>query len=122
MKVEEITYGKSFELPGFWEKIGIKIQVEENDLPNTVLDTAKNIVEKWHRERNPDLYPDDNKKKIPVIDAKKDEQIDKEFKLLKLILEKYEFREDAQAYLDTTEWRLAVEAKAIVNSKPIKNK
>ena len=56
MKVTNIQYGKSYELQGYWEKISIDIQVDENELPNTVLDTAKNIVDGWHRDRNPDLY------------------------------------------------------------------
>lgn len=51
-----------------------------------------------------------------------DKEIERLLKKVKTKLSKFSFKEDAQAYLDTTEFRFNMEAKAIVNSLPLKNK
>ncbi|MEO7046574.1 MAG: hypothetical protein ABI091_14785 [Ferruginibacter sp.] len=122
MKVTNIQYGKSYELQGYWEKVSIDIQVDENEAPNLVLDHAKEIVDKWHKENNPDLYGGKKMKINQEVPYGKNEAIENEFLELKNELDKIEFREDAQTYLDTTDWKLAIEAKALVNYKPFKTK
>lgn len=47
---------------------------------------------------------------------------DFEFNALKTKLAEFEFQEEAQSYLDTTGYRMAVEAKKLVTVKPFKNK
>lgn len=62
-------------------------------------------------------------KGLAEVPAKEmDAVINKLFKQLKTKLSKYSNREEAQAYLETTEFRFNIEAKEIVNSLPLKNK
>lgn len=51
-----------------------------------------------------------------------DKEIEKLLKKVKTKISKYTFREEAQAYLETTEFRFNIECKSIVNSLPLKNK
>ncbi len=50
-----------------------------------------------------------------------DKEIEKLFKQVKTKLSKYSNREDAQAYLDSTDFRLNIELKQIVNNLNPKN-
>lgn len=54
--------------------------------------------------------------------AHKDEETERLWNLVCAKLEAFEFREDAQEYLNTTEFKLTIEAKKLVNTKPLKNK
>lgn len=58
---------------------------------------------------------------VPIIERLDSHERDEEFETLKIKLESIEFREDAQAYLDTTPFNLAYEAKKLVNNKPLKH-
>ena len=51
-----------------------------------------------------------------------DEEIDLEFEQVKKKLNDFEYKEDAQSYLDTTNFKYTIEVKKIVNSKPNKAK
>lgn len=67
-----------------------------------------------------DVVPEAAKqKKPPAPDTSK--EMEQVFKMLKRKLGRYKNREDAQAYLDTTEYKNNLEAKAIVNLLPLKN-
>lgn len=65
-----------------------------------------------------DVVPDTKVKKAPVADTSN--EMAQVFKMLKTKLKRFKFREDAQAYLDTTEYKTNLEAKSIVNLLPLK--
>jgi hypothetical protein len=57
MKPTLISYQKTFPLaPYVNEKISIEMQLDEGDDPIVVLNEAKKLVEKYHRDTNPQLY------------------------------------------------------------------
>lgn len=57
MKVNTITYQKAFVIgPYLQDKVGIEMQVGDDQTPEEVLTNAKGIVESWHRSANPELY------------------------------------------------------------------
>lgn len=59
MKVTSINYQKVFPLGQYInERIGVEIQVDENDNPDECLIAAKSMVERFHKEKNPYLYQD----------------------------------------------------------------
>lgn len=62
MKVQKIIYGKSFEMYGYWEKINLEIEVEENETPEKVLDQAKYIVDQWHQANPASVYSGQNRR------------------------------------------------------------
>jgi hypothetical protein len=73
MKPDKVTYQKVFPLsPYVNEKIGIEIQLEEYDNPEYCLDFAKEIVEGWHKKRNPHLIdePAIYQSEVPTINLK----------------------------------------------------
>lgn len=121
MKIQEISYGKSFELQGYWEKLSVKISVEENDTPETVLDSAKKTLDDWHKKTNSELYGIQIRKETekPTLTPEETASL----KILILKLSKFKTKKQAQDYLDQDkEWRFNATAKAIVNSLPDKIK
>lgn len=120
MKIQEISYGKSFELQGYWEKLSVKISVEENDTPETVLDSAKKTLDDWHKKTNPELYGIQIRKETEKPTLTPEETAS--WKALVKTLTKLGNKEDALKYLEgNKEWCLSVEAKQIANSlKPKK--
>lgn len=52
------------------------------------------------------------------------DQIEEDFKFndVKKKLAEFEFREEAQAYIETTDYRYTIEAKKLIEIKPLKNK
>ena len=56
MKPITVNYAKTFNLGNYCsEKIGVEIQLDENDLPEDALSEAKNMVEKFHSDNIPVL-------------------------------------------------------------------
>ena len=61
-------------------------------------------------------------KTLPVINTSGDYvKEDEEWNKVKEALNAFKFREDAQAYLDLTPFKLTLEAKKIILNKPSKN-
>lgn len=58
---------------------------------------------------------------VPARFSITQKEADKEFDFIKEKLSEFEFREDAQAYLETTDFKFTIEAKNIINNKPFKN-
>ena len=86
MHNEKVTYGKSFEMLGYWEKIGVEGDLDEGETLESALDNYKERFDKWHKKNNPEMYPDEKKK--AVVDKKKNNNVtDKEFIELKKELE-----------------------------------
>lgn len=58
MKVNTISYQKAFVIgPYLQHRIGVEIQLEEGEKPETVLSIAKGIVDSWHKEQYPVELP-----------------------------------------------------------------
>ena len=56
MKVKTISYAKVFPLAAYVnEKIGVEIELDDNDNYDKTFLTAKNLVEKFHKDNNPQL-------------------------------------------------------------------
>lgn len=53
MKIDRISYGKSFEnAAGLWEKIGLEASLEPGETPEQAYDQAKEIIDGWHTSAN----------------------------------------------------------------------
>lgn len=121
MKINTVTYQKAFVIgPYLQEKVGIEVQLDEGESPDTVLDIAKGIVETWHRAANKELYDQLGTVTVTREPVAHDPEIDQAFERLKETLAIIKYREEAQAFLDSTEFKHTIEAKKIVNSKPTK--
>jgi hypothetical protein len=127
MKIKSTTYSVTFELPieaGFerWRKIGLEIEHEKNEKAEDVWDSVHKQVKTWHESRFPELYGKVKPKILPVINTSADyANEDEEWDRVKGTLRQFKFKEDAQLYLDTTQYKLTLEAKKLVNNKPSKN-
>lgn len=127
MKIKSVNYSITFELPfefGIerWRKVGLEIEPEKGEVPEQVLDTVDKQIKTWHEAKFPELYGKAKSKKVlPVINTS-GEYIneDKEWEEVKEQLNSFKFKEDAQAFLDLTPYKLTLEAKKIVSQKPIK--
>ena len=123
MKVKSVSYSITFELPpefGIerWRKIGLEIEPEKSEVVEQVLDVVDKQIKTWHEAKFPELYGKAKPKTLPVINTSGDYvKEDEEWNKVKEALNAFKFREDAQAYLDITPFKLTLEAKKIVNSK-----
>lgn len=53
MKIDRISYGKSFEnAAGVWEKIGLEATLEPGETVEQAYDKAKEIIDGWHTAAN----------------------------------------------------------------------
>lgn len=126
MQITEIYYEKVFPIaPYINEKIGVKVTVDPSEHSYDVIERVKEIVNGWGHKLVEERPQGTTEHKtygsygsvMPIIDNKED---DKEFEKFKQHLSTIEFRDDAQAYLNTTSFKFALEAKRLVNDKPIK--
>lgn len=57
MTIKSISYSKTIPTgPYMNEKIGIEADLGENESPEEALTKASMLIDKWHRESNPQLY------------------------------------------------------------------
>lgn len=59
MKIKTITYQKTFAIAPFLnEKIGVEIEMDDADFDRNdeAIKRAKDTVERWHKELNPQLF------------------------------------------------------------------
>lgn len=69
MKAKSISYQQTNPTGNFAnERIGIEIELSEGDTPEEAFAYAKEMVEKIHRENNPQLYGAQHKETIPIIE------------------------------------------------------
>lgn len=119
MKIERISYGKSFEnAAGLWEKIGLEAVLEPGETPQQAFDQAREIIDGWHKDRNPHLYAttQGDPRWVEITDLPTTP--DPEFEELKRRLGHIEFREDAISLINNNGFRLNVELNKIANAKP----
>lgn len=77
MKVVKVIYQKVFPLAQYVnEKIGIEIELDGMDDENKAFKIAKDTVEKWHKDGNPQLQETQpGEAPIPVIQVDKEERV-----------------------------------------------
>jgi hypothetical protein len=127
MKIKSVNYSITFELPvefGIerWRKIGLEVEPDKTEVAEQVLDAVDKQIKTWHEKKFPELYGKAKPKILPVINTSADYvNEDEEWDRVKGTLRQFKFREDAQLYLDTTQYKLTLEAKKLVNNKPSKN-
>lgn len=115
MQIDRIKYTKEFSYHGMSEWIGGEGSLTQaDDFIESVLALKKQVVGAFNAAIS--------EKEVPVIQVsdKLELEGDAEFEALKRKINEYQYREDAQAYLDTTEFKYAVAAKILVNQKPNK--
>lgn len=127
MKIKSVNYSITFELPfefGIerWRKVGLEIEPEKGEVPEQILDTVDKLIKTWHEKKFPELYGKSKPKNLPVINTSVEYvNEDVEWQKVKSRLGLFEFREDAFDYLNTTDYKLTLEAKKLVNNKPSKD-
>ena len=121
MKITSISFTKTLQTDACtWHKLGIEAQMEEKDTPPEAIKTLETFVDNYFKEKVP---KPEKKSLVPKMVGKKEQDaIDNVFLLVKEKLSGFDNREDAQAYLDTTEFKMTIEAKQLVNNLPLKNK
>lgn len=117
MIVTKVSYSRTYPIDLIWEKIFVEASLSEGENVRDALYECKRTVESFHFESN---KADEKKKELPVIDASVPVEEDKEWNKIKKKLSSIEFKEDAQSYLDSTPYKLLIEAKRIVTKKPLK--
>ena len=128
MELTKISRSKSFEMTnGFglkhWDKLGAEMSLTPGDDPKMAYKVMDELIEETHKESYREYKPFEEVKQVSkeAITAA-DKEIDKLFKQVKTKLSKYSNREDAQTYLSTTDFKLNIELKNIIQSLPIKSK
>lgn len=127
MIIKTISFTKTLQVNTYtWEKVGFVGELAEKDVPETELQTLKDFVDNYFKES---LSQEMRGTTVRVVDegqvglSKKEQDVtDKLFVKVKEKLSKFNNKEDAQAYLDTTEFKMTIEAKQLVNILPLKNK
>ncbi len=75
MKIDRVTYQKIFPTGMAYlnHKIGVEVQIDDNDNPDDVFQYAKQKVEQWNLESNPSmgLAMQYANQPVPEIDPKK---------------------------------------------------
>jgi len=127
MELTKISRSKSFEMTnGFglkhWDKLGAEMSLTPGDDPKMAYKVMDELIEETHKESYREYKPFEEVKQVSkeAITAA-DKEIDKLFKQVKTKLSKYSNREEAQAYLDSTDFKFNMEMKQIVNNLNPKN-
>lgn len=69
MKVKTILYHQTIPTGSYAnEKIGVEVELSEGDTPEQAFAYAKEMIDKIHRENNPQLYGVQQKETIPIIE------------------------------------------------------
>lgn len=93
--------------PGESEKEGT-LQLEKS-----IKEIIKQMVETGNQGE--DNLPEVQRAKAKSVPL--EHSVDEEWEKVKAILSSFEFKDEAQEYLNTTEYKMTIEAKQIINSK-----
>lgn len=117
-RTKTVTYSKTFPLTkeGAYEKIIVERELFEGDDERKELYEAKRIVTDFHFESN---KAEEKKEVAAKTKMEVDLVTEGQWLQVKEKLQSIKFREEAAAYLDSTDFKLTVEAKNIVNLKPL---
>ncbi len=121
-------YSENFEIYAFhYKTYGHGLWYDEPMTYDEAVDKIKEIIYAKVAKDNPHLDVRAQKDFQPVIEYKEtivhevDVEVQKQFEALKSSLDTFEFKEDAELYLSSTDFKYNIEAKNIVNKKPSKN-
>lgn len=128
MKITSVNIQRAYVTgPFLQEKLGMEIEIDTGigETPEGAYSLAREIMDKWHKENNPQLegmtITD-----VPAINADPDvdtafgEELDKEYEAAKAAVSAIEYREDAILWMNNNGWTFNMELKNIANSKPSK--
>ena len=124
MIIDRITAGKTVELmtkdgEHIWLKFDASASLMEQDNRQDSVAELDLFVDGYFKETIKKITEPSKQSKISKEEY---EATDKAFELVKSKLSEIDNREDAQAYLETTDFKHTIIAKNIVNSKTPKNK
>lgn len=123
MPLDKILVSRTFHLgDSNFFKIGQEGTISEGETREQLTEDAMGFIHTTVKKYFP--YADvvseiENKKKEDVTNVVEE---DKEWNKIKKKLSAFEFSEDAQEFLNNTDYKLLIEAKKIVQSKPNKIK
>lgn len=125
MHIEKIKYTAQYEAGRkVAEWIGLEVSPSFEQTGDETFKAAQEQVAKWYQQGNPEnSLPGQQGPpvELPTINrAEERVEADQAFQQLKETLENIKYREEAQAYLDGTDFKHTIEAKKIVNKKPNK--
>jgi len=128
MKITSVNIQRAYVTgPFLQEKLGMEIEIDTGigETPEGAYSLARDIMDKWHRENNPQLEGT-TISDVPQIKSQEEEnlewaeQLDKEYEAAKAVISAIEFREDAILWMNNNGWTFNMELKNIANSKPSK--
>jgi hypothetical protein len=127
MPLDKITVSRTFHLgDSNFFKVGQEGTVIDGETREELTADAMGYIYSTLKKYCPETdieNPLEKKKSLPVSNVGETmEEDNKEWSIIKTNLNNILFREDAQEYIDTTDYNLTIAAKKIVNSKPLKNK
>lgn len=115
MNISKVQFSKTYNLGDhFFQKIGVEMDLIAGEDAKDALAQCKLLVEEFASENN-----------IPVVQVTKSTsslvEMDAEFDEFKKHLDTIEFREEAQTYLESSNFKYTYEAKNLVQLKPLKH-
>lgn len=126
MPLDKITVSRTFHLgDSNFFKVGQEGTIAEGESREELTADAMGYIYSTLKKYCPEtdiVNPLEKKKELPVIEISSPVEEDKEWNKIKKKLSSIEFMEDAQEYLNTTDYKLLIQAKKIVQSKPNKIK
>ncbi len=119
-KTLKVTFGVSILMGENWQKIDVEEQPEKGDTMETILDDLTKRLRTWHEGKYPEFYNGRERKLVANTELGATVFEDKEWEGIKNRLDAIDFQEDAQDFINTTNYSMLVEAKKIISSKPFK--
>lgn len=120
MHIERIYWQQNFRThpgddPFLFGTLGMGIFINKDENVGDAIEEAKKQVNEYIQKCI--IYPEHAHVEIRDVPLEED----KEFEQLKIALALIEYKEEAQAYLDTTDFKHAFEAKNLIKNKPSKS-
>ena len=117
MKIIKAAFSKTFPITQYYEKIYLEAELNDGDDARQVLYDLKKQVNTFFYESNAaaEKQMGTQVKEVTTIEE------DKDWEKVKLQLAGFKYKEDAEMFLAVTDYRMTIEAKQIINSKPSKN-
>ena len=114
----KFEYGISIELsPGLWKKGTLTLDGKEGESPEQLMDRTSKTLLDWLDVK---VAQSPGQQAPPIINVRDkgehDAAIAREFDLLKETLDAIPTKEEALAFLQTTDWKLSIEANKYINN------